>query len=120
MRWIATLRFLSLALCLLLLAPPACPQIPVPLGRCGPRATDPADWPRNPSLDQPPPQNPAQPPAPQNTTQLRRDAKELADLSASVTADIDQVNHGVLPKDVIEKLKRIEKLSKRLRNQLVR
>jgi hypothetical protein len=50
---------------------------------------------------------------------LQRDAKELADLSASITADIDQVNQGMLPKDVVAKLKRIEKLSKRLRSELV-
>jgi hypothetical protein len=119
MRWIAPLRCLSFALGLLFLALPARPQMPAPLGRCGPRSTDPADWPRNPSLDQPASHNiPAQPAA-RNTAQLRHDAKELAELSASVTADIDQVNRGVLPKDVLEKLKRIEKLSKRLRNELV-
>jgi hypothetical protein len=51
---------------------------------------------------------------------LERDAKELADLSASLPADIDRVNHGLLPKDVNEKLRRIEKLSKRLRSELMR
>jgi hypothetical protein len=121
MRWIARVRFLSLsfALCLLVLvfAPPAIPQIP--LGRCGPRPTDPADWPRNPPLDQPaPPHDVPKQAVPRNTVQLKHDAQELAELSVSVTADIDQVNHGLLPKDVVEKLKRIEKLSKRLRNEL--
>jgi len=53
-----------------------------------------------------------------DTTQLQHDAKELADLSASVPADINRVNRGLLPKDVIEKLRRIEKLSKRLRTGL--
>ena len=119
MRWIALLRYLSFALCLLFLALPARPQIPAPLGRCGPRATDPADWPSNPSLDRPAPTSPPAHRAPRATNELRRDAKELAELSASVPTDIDQVNRGLLPKDVIEKLKRIEKLSKRLRNELV-
>jgi len=115
MRWLPQLRFLCFAFCLLL-ALPARTQIP--LGRCGPRAVDPADWPRNPSLEQLPAQDyPTQPTA-RNAAQLRHDAKELADLSASVTADIDQVNRGVLPKDVVGKLKRIEKLSKRLRNEI--
>jgi len=31
---------------------------------------------------------------------------------------MESVNHGILPKDTIEKLKRIEKLSKRLRGEL--
>jgi hypothetical protein len=31
---------------------------------------------------------------------------------------MDQVSRGLLPKDTVEKLKRIEKLSKRLRGEL--
>jgi hypothetical protein len=38
--------------------------------------------------------------------------------SASIPMEVAQVNHGVLPKDLSAKLKRIEKLSKRLRNDL--
>ena len=111
-------RLLCLGLCFLVFAAPARPQIPAPLGRCGPRTTDPADWPRNLSLERPADAvNPSKIPA-QNKTQLQHDAKELAALSASLPADIDQVNRGVLPKDVVEKLKRIEKLSKRLRGEL--
>jgi len=113
MRWTASLRVL---LCLLLLVLPVRPQIPAPLARCGPRTTQ-GEWPQN------------QPPSEQSlseisvrptvdTTQLQHDAKELADLSASVPADINRVNRGLLPKDVIEKLRRIEKLSKRLRTGL--
>jgi hypothetical protein len=51
---------------------------------------------------------------------LQRDAKELAEVSASIPGDVDRVNHGLLPKDVLEKLKRVEKLSKQLRNDLSR
>jgi hypothetical protein len=52
--------------------------------------------------------------------QLQREAKELLDLSQSVQPDIASVTRGVLPKDTLNKLKRIEKLSKRLRSELSR
>ena len=50
---------------------------------------------------------------------LREEAAELAKLAQSVSADIDQVAQGTLPKDVGYKLKRIEKLSRHLREELV-
>ena len=50
--------------------------------------------------------------------ELQREAKELLELSQSLQPDMQSVNHGLLPKDTIEKLKRIEKLSKRLRGEL--
>ncbi len=50
--------------------------------------------------------------------QLQREARELSDLAKSLPADVDQVNHGLLPKDTIDKLKRIEKLSKHMRGEL--
>lgn len=116
MRWISSPRVTACVLCLLLFALPARPQIP--LGRCGPHTVDPGSWPRNPSLDQPAsPGSPAKP-AVRDTTQLQRDARELAQLSATLPADLDQVNRGLLPKDIVEKLKHVEKLSKRLRNEL--
>jgi len=49
---------------------------------------------------------------------LQRKARELSDLARTLPADIDNVNHGLLSKDVIEKLKRIEKLSKHLRGEI--
>jgi hypothetical protein len=49
---------------------------------------------------------------------LRRDADELASLAQSVPPEVDQTNKGVLPKDLSEKLKRIEKLAKQLRSQI--
>jgi len=39
-------------------------------------------------------------------------------LSQSIHSGIDDVGKGMLPKDLIEKLKQMEKLSKRLRNEL--
>jgi hypothetical protein len=53
-----------------------------------------------------------------DTVQLQRDARELLDLSQSLQPDIEKVNQGLLPKEAIAKLKRIEKLSKRLRGEL--
>lgn len=50
--------------------------------------------------------------------ELQRQADELAKLAQSVPADVDQVAKGVLPKDIVGKLKQIEKLSKSLRSKL--
>jgi hypothetical protein len=49
---------------------------------------------------------------------LKHDAEELAALAESVPSDVDQTTKGLLPKDLREKLKRIEKLAKQLRSQL--
>ena len=51
--------------------------------------------------------------------QLEREARELLELSQSLQLDIDRVNHGLLPRDTLQKLKRIEKLSKHLRSELL-
>jgi hypothetical protein len=50
--------------------------------------------------------------------QLQREAREMLDLSQSVLNDIDSVSHGLLPKDLNDKLKRIEKLSKHMRSEV--
>jgi hypothetical protein len=50
--------------------------------------------------------------------ELQREAKQILELSQSIQPDIDQVNRGLFPKGMIEKLKRIEKVSKHLRGQL--
>jgi hypothetical protein len=55
-----------------------------------------------------------------DTARLQRDAQELAELSATIPADISRANQGLLSKDVIDKLKRVEKLAKQLRGQLSR
>ena len=52
--------------------------------------------------------------------ELQREAKELLELSQSLQPDMESLNHGLLPKDTIDKLKRIEKLSKRLRGELAK
>jgi len=49
---------------------------------------------------------------------LQRDADELARAAQSIPSDVANVRRGTLPKDTIQKLKEIEKLSKRLRSEL--
>ena len=53
-----------------------------------------------------------------NPVALQSQAKQLADLAASVPQGVQNANKGLLEKDLIERLKRIEKLSKQLRSQL--
>jgi len=50
--------------------------------------------------------------------QLQRESQELLELSQSLQGDIESVNKGLMPKDMIDKLKRIQKLAKHLRGEL--
>ena len=49
---------------------------------------------------------------------LQRDADDLARTAQTIPGDVAGVRQGTLPKDTIQKLKEIEKLSKRLRSEL--
>jgi hypothetical protein len=49
---------------------------------------------------------------------LRRDADELAKIAQTIPPDVLNLRGGLLPKDMIERLKQIEKLSKELRRNL--
>jgi hypothetical protein len=49
---------------------------------------------------------------------MEREAQELSALASSIPGDVDQLKKGLLPKDLVDKLKRIEKLSKQLRGQI--
>lgn len=49
---------------------------------------------------------------------LKSEAEELSMLAQSVPADVDKLGKGLHPKDLDEKLRRIEKLSKQLRRDL--
>ena len=113
MRWTAGLCFLAL----LLSITPVHSQLGAPLGRCGPQPVD-SDWPRNQFPAEPASSTQKKPTT--DNVRLQHDARELADLSASVAGDMNRVGRGLLPKDVIEKLKRVEKLSKHLRGELTR
>lgn len=50
--------------------------------------------------------------------QIQKEADDLARMAQTIPADVASARKGMLPKDVIEKLKQIEKLSKRLRTEL--
>lgn len=49
---------------------------------------------------------------------LQRDADDLARAAQTIPSDVENIRRGTLPKDTIQKLKEIEKLSKRLRSEL--
>jgi len=49
---------------------------------------------------------------------LQRDADDLARAAQSIPSDVANIRQGTIPKDTIQKLKQIEKLSKRLRSEL--
>ncbi|MBI3646078.1 MAG: hypothetical protein HY233_08965 [Acidobacteriales bacterium] len=53
-----------------------------------------------------------------DTVAMEREARELSALAASIPGDVEQLKKGLLPKDAVDKLKRIEKLSKQLRGQI--
>jgi hypothetical protein len=50
--------------------------------------------------------------------QLQKDARELSELCAAMPSDLDGVKQGLMSKDVLEKLKRMEKLSRHVREML--
>ena len=86
-------------------------RIPVPQGiRAADKAQDKSDQ----TLE--PPQQPAQQKL--NSTELLQQSDELLALAQQVQIDTKQATQGLLAKDLKDKLKRIEKLSKHLREEL--
>ncbi len=72
-----------------------------------------------PSLDTTASQKPEATPARRiDLDQLQKEADDLARTAQTIPSDVASVRKGMLPKDVIDKLKQIEKLSKRLRTEL--
>jgi chemotaxis response regulator CheB len=61
---------------------------------------------------------PLQPRPQLDFSKLSQDADELAKLAQTIPPDVTSIQRGMLPKDMSEKLKRIEKLSKHLRSQI--
>jgi hypothetical protein len=51
-------------------------------------------------------------------SKLQQEADELSKLAQTIPPDVADIRMGMLPKDVTQKLKQIEKLSKQLRGQL--
>jgi hypothetical protein len=49
---------------------------------------------------------------------IHQDAADLSALSTSLQFDLQQLQKGLLAKDLQEKLKKLEKLSKRLRQEM--
>ena len=89
-----------------------CPAAAIPQARNNyPKPPEP----QNSETPNPTPNNP---PRRIDPAQLQRDAEELARTAQSIPTDVASVRKGMLPKDVIDKLKQIEKLSKRLRTEL--
>ena len=50
---------------------------------------------------------------------IHEDAQHLSALSISLQSDLQQLQKGMLTKDLAENLKKIEKLSKKLRQEVV-
>ncbi len=73
-----------------------------------------ADKQTNKSLD--PPLGPS--PIVADPVKLKREAEELAQLSAGIPPRVSMVAEGKLPKDLGDQLKRIEKLAKHLRSEV--
>ena len=53
-----------------------------------------------------------------NPAEFQQEVQELSSLAQDLSQDIDAVNRGLLPKDTVGKLKRAEKLAKRLRKEI--
>ena len=51
-------------------------------------------------------------------TALQHDANELSSLTTSVQSDLQKLQHGMLVKDLNENLKKMEKLSKKVRREI--
>lgn len=64
------------------------------------------------------PSSPSTAKRPIDFIQLQKEANALAELAQTIPADVANVRKGIMPKDTLQKLKQIEKLSKQLRSQL--
>jgi hypothetical protein len=100
--------WLSLPLTLGLFVASANPQSP---GHGFPTPPQPLDTPT-------PGQAPSTPSRRIDLAQLQQQADDLARTAQTIPSDVANVRKGILPKDVIAKLKQIEKLSKRMRIEL--
>jgi hypothetical protein len=61
---------------------------------------------------------PIQPHPHLDLAKLRQDADDLARIAQTIPLDVMSIQRGLLPKDMIDKLRQIEKLSKHLRDQI--
>jgi len=49
---------------------------------------------------------------------IHKDADQLSQLNAALQSDLEQLRKGLLPKTLTDNLKKIEKLSKKLRSEV--
>lgn len=90
-----------LPLAILLSVPAVSQGIPTPMGR-------PVQW-----------QHPLPEVSPeQRARAVQQEARDLSELSSSIQDDLQKLQKGMLPKDLHEKLKKLEKLAKRLREDV--
>jgi hypothetical protein len=66
----------------------------------------------------PPSQDPKAPAPRLDIVTIEREPKEMAALASSIPGDVEQLKKGLLPSSALDKLKRIEKLSKELRGRI--
>jgi hypothetical protein len=52
--------------------------------------------------------------------EIHQDAEQLSLLNAALQSDLQQLQKGMLPKDLADNLKKVEKLSKKLRQEVAR
>jgi hypothetical protein len=83
-----------------------------------PQATHHFPTPPEPLDPKPPAQGPSSPTRRVDLAEAEKEAQVLARTAQTIPADIASIRKGMLPKDVIEKLKQIEKLSRHLRTEL--
>ena len=53
-----------------------------------------------------------------DAAKARKDAEELAALASKIPSEVDKVSGQILPRDLAQQLKQIEKLAKRLRGEI--
>ena len=53
-----------------------------------------------------------------NPAQLHQEVQELSNLTAHLAQDVESINRGLLPKDTVSKLKRVEALAKHMRREI--
>ncbi len=55
---------------------------------------------------------------PFDAAKARKDAQDLAALASRIPQEVDQLSKSILPKDLDQQLRQIQKLAKRLRGQI--
>ncbi len=104
------------SLLLVLLAVPAASPQSSPQGNVQQRISKKIDWHNQMAEGTVPPASPDADSA--RAQSIHHDAEELQALSVSVYSDLQQLRKGLLAKDLDEKLKKMEKLSKKLRRDM--